>query len=106
MASRNLKTAALFTVISGVSLSANAAPVLFAGHYYEVIVSPFISWADADAAAQAASYLGTQGHLATLTSGAEDAFVDSQRTAAGGGEFYVGGFQLPTDSRSREAGPG
>jgi PEP-CTERM motif-containing protein len=92
---RNLKTAALIAVISGAGLSAEATPVFFpgTGHYYEVIVNGGISWADADTAAQAASYLGVQGHLVTIASGGEDAFVNAQRLLAGGGEFYAGGYQ-------------
>lgn len=53
--------------------SAIAAPVLNPnnGHYYEVVAGP-LSWANANAAASASSYLGLPGHLVTFTSAAEN----------------------------------
>jgi hypothetical protein len=72
-------------------LPGEATPVQWPGngHWYEVVSSPGISWADANAAASAASYLGLEGHLATLTSAAEDAFVETML----GSQHYVGGYQ-------------
>lgn len=54
--------------------AASAAPVQWSvnGHWYEAVSAPGITWADAEAAAQAAG-----GHLATLTSLAESDFVYS-----------------------------
>jgi hypothetical protein len=86
---------------------ASAAPVLLNagfrdGHYYEVYSQDGISWASASSAAQAKSFeyqpgQFAQGHLATLTSQAEDAFVESLRTGGSAvptpGEVWVGGFQ-------------
>jgi PEP-CTERM motif len=104
--SRYLTAGALFAVISGGALSAEAVPVFFAGtgHYYEFISDPQIPWVDADLAAQSLSYLGVQGHLATITSAAEDGFLNTQRLIIGGGEFYVGGFQDPISEGTATAG--
>lgn len=59
------------------------------GHYYE-LVSSNLNWDQAKAAAQAKSYLGVTGHLATITSAQEQSFVTDQffgRTA------WLGGIQ-------------
>lgn len=102
--SRYLTAGALFAAISGAALSAEAVPVFFAGtgHYYELFLDSGISWTDADSAAQSLSYLGYQGHLATITSAAEDTFVNSLRS--GLGEFWVGGFQNPLTEAVATAG--
>jgi hypothetical protein len=85
----------------------SAAPVLLNagfrdGHYYEVYSQDGISWPAANSAAQAKTFeyqpgKFVQGHLATLTSQAEDAFVESLRTGGSAvptpGEIWVGGFQ-------------
>ena len=46
------------------------------GHYYQII-SPAggIDWADARASAASMTFMGVSGHLATITSAAEDEFV-------------------------------
>lgn len=56
-----------------------AAPVQWAGngHYYEYVAAPLIPWTTANAAANSLSYGGLYGHLATITSAEEDAFVTS-----------------------------
>jgi len=79
------------------SLAANAAPDLNPanGHYYEVIADDSISWDDADAAAMSMTFLGKFGHLATITSGDEDVFIESLRKDTSLGEVWVGGFQDP-----------
>ncbi len=61
------------------------------GHYYEM-VSANLNWDDAKAAAQARTYLGTSGHLVTITSQAEEDFINSN---FGGTFFWVGGVQAP-----------
>lgn len=58
------------------------------GHHYE-FVSATVSWSQARADAEAASFLGAQGHLATISDAAENAFVFS--VAPNGG--WLGGFQ-------------
>ena len=47
------------------------------GHAYEFINAPLISWDNASALAQAASHNGVSGHLATITSGEEQYFINS-----------------------------
>src|SRR4051794_4755221 len=86
--------AALFISLSATS-SIWATPIYDAGsgHYYDVIFASSITWDDARAAALAQSYLGLQGHLATITSAVEDGFVGTAVAAAGPGEFWAGGYQ-------------
>jgi lectin-like protein len=55
----------------------------FTGHYYEFVPSVSISWTDANTAANARSYFGLQGYLATLTSQEESDFSGSQATGVG-----------------------
>lgn len=61
--------------------AAQAAPVQWTtgpganGHYYEFIQSAGITWTSADAAASSSVYLGAPGHLVTITSADENAFV-------------------------------
>jgi hypothetical protein len=81
----------------------SAAPTLFSnGHYYDVVSDPEITWANANTAANASSFLGMAGHLATITSADEDLFVGGLVSAAFGGnpfdgEAWLGGFQNPLD---------
>jgi Bacterial Ig-like domain (group 3)/Lectin C-type domain len=49
------------------------------GHYYEYVRHDGLSWTEANAAAQARSHLGQPGRLVSITSAAENAFVDSLR---------------------------
>jgi hypothetical protein len=75
---------------------ASAVPITFAGtgNAYELIFAGGISWYDAEAAALASFYEGSQGHLATVTSAAENEFIATsiqQQTS----EWWIGGFQAP-----------
>lgn len=54
---------------------ANAAPIQFGSNYYEFVSAPLISWANANTAASASSFGGSIGHLATVTSLAENDFL-------------------------------
>jgi hypothetical protein len=75
---RNLPALAGALGLAGVltlSGPAGAAPMPFGGNYYDYVAALDISWADAEAAAEAATYHGVQGHLATITSGSENTFV-------------------------------
>jgi len=56
--------------------SAFATPVYYpdTGHYYEAIPGP-IMWPDARAEAESRIYNGMRGHLATITSSGENAFL-------------------------------
>jgi hypothetical protein len=56
---------------------ASAAPILFGSSYYDFVVDDAVSWADANTAASALSFNGASGHLATITTGAENSFVFS-----------------------------
>ena len=83
------------------SVSATAAdqtegvPIFYPGngHYYELVPGEIL-WPAAKAAAETLTFGGVQGHLLTITSQAEQDFID---TAAGGifvGHYAIGGFQL------------
>ncbi len=67
------KTTGIFLLFS---MTANAAPVLNPdnGHYYEAIEGSF-DWTEARDLAAASSFNGVQGHLATITSAAEDSWI-------------------------------
>lgn len=99
-------------VLPTVALATTPPPTVasgeYNGHYYEVIAyptsgSPDKTWPTANAAANARSYeyasgMSIDGHLATITSAGEDAFIDDLRIAAGlhRPEAWVGGFQNGT----------
>ncbi len=55
--------------------SADAAPVQFGNSYYAYISDEAVSWNDASAAAGASTFMGVNGHLATVTSSAENDFL-------------------------------
>lgn len=58
----------------GLAGSANAAPtIFFGGHAYESVTGNPTDWASAKAAAEAMTYNGQSGYLATITSAAENA---------------------------------
>jgi hypothetical protein len=54
---------------------AQAAPVQFGDSYYEYVSREAISWANANTAASASTFMGVNGHLATVTSSAENDFL-------------------------------
>lgn len=66
----------LFIISALNSDCASAAPLLDPdnGHYYEAIPGDF-NWLDAKGFAEGSTYLGVQGHLATLTSLTESDWV-------------------------------
>src|SRR4026209_655046 len=88
-----LRVGAAVAVLSASALTTEAVPVAFGGHYYEVVSSPGIDWLSAEAAAEALTFLGAQGHLATITSLEEDQFLDALRWSTT--DLLVGGFQSP-----------
>lgn len=63
---------------SAIASTAAATPVQWAdnGHYYDLVVET-TSWTDARDAAAASTYMGLTGHLVTITSLAEQAFLNS-----------------------------
>jgi hypothetical protein len=78
---------------TGTFTIAQRQPVLFAdnGNHYLALRSPGIGWNEAQALAQSIVHQGVAGHLATLTTQAENDFVYS---ALGSVHWYwVGGYQ-------------
>lgn len=73
---------------------AGAVPIQWSSnsHYYEAVFAPYLSWTSARAAAEAASYLGSNGHLATITSQEENDFIFNQ-LAIEEKPYWLGGFQ-------------
>ena len=74
-------TSALATVFAGAAV---AAPVQWSAsvggndHWYEFVQAPqAVTWTEANAAAGSMTHLGHAGHLGTITSAAEQAFVTS-----------------------------
>ena len=65
------------------------------GHWYqEVVPSQRITWPDAEAAAELVSFAGGRGHLATVTSPAENQFVSAYLSAIGPqGGIWLGALQ-------------
>jgi hypothetical protein len=63
------------------------------GNLYEAVASASISWDDARLAAAQSTWFGVSGHLATITSPQEDAFLEQLRVQAALREIWVGGFQ-------------
>jgi hypothetical protein len=72
------------------------------GHWYQPVVDRQI-WADANTAAQGWVFEGMRGHLATLTSAAEQEFLTTNLPEALAGYYYLGGFQ---PAGSEEGGGG
>jgi Bacterial Ig domain len=106
MNSRLNKIPAFALILGLLPLTAAATPTLGPnGHYYEVIAGDGIGWVEADGLASGMNYLGADGHLATLTSEAENNFVDSLRLASDSNkdgfensELWVGGNQPIAES--------
>lgn len=90
---------------------ASAAPVQWTiadggnDHWYEIIQDPqlpYMTWTQAKSAAESASYLGMQGHLATLTSQGENDFVGNTTFLGDSVGLYsdnvwIGGYQTSND---------
>lgn len=96
-----------YKFVAAIALAATVAPfpamsapqVGPTGHYYEVV--PFATgatktWDAANTGASGMVHRGFQGYLATITSAAEDSFIEQRRQAAGlnPGEAWVGGRQV------------
>ena len=87
--------AAVFFVGLGAVEKATAEPILFLdnGHYYE-FVPDIVNWHEAKAAAELMTFLGAQGHLATVTSQSEHDFLLSTfPSASANAGPWLGGFQ-------------
>jgi len=77
------------------------------GHVYEYVVptgTPAISWTEARDAAAARTFSGINGHLATITSEAEQQFLVSHISlnTAAGPDAWIGGFQPPGVASPRQ----
>jgi uncharacterized repeat protein (TIGR01451 family) len=73
------------------------------GHYYQVVGDPGVDWATANALAEAATFEGLGGHLATITSAGENSFVTAL-LPSGGNEYWLGGYQVPPTQPIATAG--
>lgn len=105
----------LVVVVMMMALSpcAFASPVLNSanGHYYDIVsfapeggylynvmdtnhvVNDLNVWSYANGYAAATSYMGLGGHLATITTNAEDMFVLDMIRARNAGDSFVGGYK-------------
>ena len=92
MHSQTITTLCLIIVACFVAATANAQPVYFSGtdHYYEH-VNLDLTWLQAKADAGARSHLGMAGHLVTITSQAENSFL--QNTLRTASRCWLGGYQ-------------
>lgn len=88
-----MKRQLLLLSLLGVFSAGQAAPILNPsnGHYYDYVAGAF-TWAAADTAADASSYLGMSGHLVTITSGAENAWIVANLTTST--QPWIGLYQL------------
>lgn len=88
--------------IAGLTASVYAQPILnpVNGHYYELIGDPSMTWSQARDIAAGRSFMGMQGYLATITSFAEQGFVNANFT---GYDLWIGGYQL-NDQSDRDVG--
>ena len=78
-----------------VQIAPLTGPVSAATHKYEVIAEPNLTWEQARAKAEAMTFEGVKGHLATITSRAEDELIETLREQAGNLNLWVGGYQEP-----------
>jgi TolB-like protein len=62
------------------------------GHVYEA-VSATLNWYDAEEAAAAREHQGVRGHLATITSEAENDFLRHSLPLATSGRYWLGGYR-------------
>lgn len=68
-------------------------------HYYQVVFKtdlndPFLTWQEARSHAESLTYLGLQGHLATITTQAEDQFLLQNVLDTSLGSYWIGGQQV------------
>jgi hypothetical protein len=77
-----------------------ATPIQWAGngHWYDAVAVPAnVNWVDANALASSSSYVGLSGHLVTITSAQENAFLATTFPAASGSSslfgYWLGGRQ-------------
>jgi hypothetical protein len=105
---RVIRRSAVFVALTASAGAASAAqvsealdsctgPVEFDGRFYELVIQNGVSWDFAQTAAQKRELNGVKGHLATITSAGEDAFLEWLRGCAlpktSPQEVWVGGYQ-------------
>jgi hypothetical protein len=72
---RALAVAAILTGATVAGEQAYGSTLQFGNAYYTFVSANAISWADAEAAAEASTFMGVTGHLATITTAAENNFL-------------------------------
>lgn len=88
-----------FVVVVGIASNASAVPVYCpdTGHYYEeIFFDPCApaTWSEAASFSAARAYIGAQGHLVTVTSDLESAFLLDQFFTGSNRTFmWIGGYQ-------------
>ena len=88
----------------GLAAAASAAPQVqnpANGHYYEYVPGQ-ITWTQARAAAEQSTFMGAQGHLATISDFSENSFVFSIAPD----DCWLGGFQDTSSPSYSEPGGG
>jgi len=82
-------------MLLGLTPRAGAQVVFFAGtgHYYEAVNQAGLTWTQARDAAVTHTYLGRNGHLVTITSPQEQAFVIGQFPVAVSSNYWLGAYQ-------------
>src|SRR5512138_3078838 len=88
----------LVVFLAAGTCSVGASPVFNPdnGHFYELVNDPWITWIEARDAAAGTVLEGTlqgYGHLATITSPEENAFVFGRYPGNALGNTWIGGFQ-------------
>ena len=61
------------------------------GHYYTHVGSPYLSWSGARVAAEAMTFAGQKGYLATVTTAAERDFIRTQIFTSQRATIFLGG---------------
>ena len=88
---------AIGVMVFGFAGRGEASPVQWAtnGHYYDAVAFPSgITWDEARIFAANSTYLGMNGHLATITSMEENNFIVNSLGGPGAvNTFFLGGFQ-------------
>lgn len=108
LVSRAVITAGLLTIIGSLPLghAAHATPIQFGANFYEYIPDEAISWADASAAASTDVFNGLHGHLATVTSAGENAFLQGLNAVLPGFQgAWLGGVVDSSNHASWATGP-
>jgi len=81
-------------IVLSLASTASAAPLQFGSNYYDLIIPTSTNdWFSAQTASNSSTYLGLSGHLATITSAAENNFLISN-FATGSNDFqgaWLGG---------------